>query len=284
MWSLDPDWHHFFDAIPGTLALVENAIDLVQAEPEPPAPSVICGGFETCVPLTNWPTEFGVWGVDVTEVTEAVQGITPAEGKRMLHFLCTAPDNFPGCDDLGILQSDLHQFVDLSAIADVVASGSAVAHAEVSFNRVAGNRQTDTEFHFRIAAYVGPVGNFRIGEIIDFGSVRFLSDSDPLTWERVSVEFPIPAATEYLGVLLSAVENVSNGDGSEPAFDGHYADDVTLIIMQTCPWDLNGDGTVGIFDLLMLLAAWNADPGGPPDFDGDGNVNVFDLEGDVRRI
>ncbi len=31
MWSLDPDYHHFFDDIPGTLALVENAIGLVQA-------------------------------------------------------------------------------------------------------------------------------------------------------------------------------------------------------------------------------------------------------------
>lgn len=44
-----------------------------------------------------------------------------------------------------------------------------------------------------------------------------------------------------------------------------------------CPADLNGDGTVGILDLLALLAAWGADPGGPPDFDGDGNVGILDL-------
>ena len=44
-----------------------------------------------------------------------------------------------------------------------------------------------------------------------------------------------------------------------------------------CPADLDGNGTVGILDLLILLAAWHADPGGPPDFDGDGTVGILDL-------
>ena len=44
-----------------------------------------------------------------------------------------------------------------------------------------------------------------------------------------------------------------------------------------CPWDLDSSGTVGILDLLALLAAWGSDPGGPPDFDGDGTVGILDL-------
>ncbi len=44
-----------------------------------------------------------------------------------------------------------------------------------------------------------------------------------------------------------------------------------------CPWDLDAGGSVGILDLLALLAAWGSDPGGPPDFDGDGNVGILDL-------
>ena len=44
-----------------------------------------------------------------------------------------------------------------------------------------------------------------------------------------------------------------------------------------CPADLDGDGSVGILDLLSLLAAWGTDPGGPPDFDDDGNVGILDL-------
>ena len=43
------------------------------------------------------------------------------------------------------------------------------------------------------------------------------------------------------------------------------------------PPNLNGDSTVGILDLLALLAAWGTDPVGPPDFDGDGTVGILDL-------
>ena len=44
-----------------------------------------------------------------------------------------------------------------------------------------------------------------------------------------------------------------------------------------CFGDVDGDGNVGVSDLLALLAAWGTDPGGPPDFDGDGTVGVADL-------
>ena len=44
-----------------------------------------------------------------------------------------------------------------------------------------------------------------------------------------------------------------------------------------CEADLDDDGTVGLSDLLDLLAAWASDPGGPPDFDDDGTVGLSDL-------
>jgi hypothetical protein len=43
-----------------------------------------------------------------------------------------------------------------------------------------------------------------------------------------------------------------------------------------CPSDLDGNGSVAINDLLLLLVAWGTEPGGPPDFDGDG-VGMTDL-------
>ncbi|MCH8151442.1 MAG: hypothetical protein IH830_03600 [Planctomycetes bacterium] len=51
-----------------------------------------------------------------------------------------------------------------------------------------------------------------------------------------------------------------------------------LCKLGPCPWDLDGDGMVGILDLLNLLAAWGTDPGGPPDVNCDGDVDVFDLK------
>ena len=53
--------------------------------------------------------------------------------------------------------------------------------------------------------------------------------------------------------------------------------DFTFVIAGPCPADLDGDSSVGILDLLALLAAWGTDPGGPPDLDGDGTVGILDL-------
>ena len=47
-------------------------------------------------------------------------------------------------------------------------------------------------------------------------------------------------------------------------------------LMPQVVWDIDGDGSVGIGDLLGLLALWGTDPGGPPDFDGSGTVGIED--------
>lgn len=48
-------------------------------------------------------------------------------------------------------------------------------------------------------------------------------------------------------------------------------------IEVSCPADLDGDGNIGVGDLLALLGQWGTDPRRPPDFDGNGNVGVSDL-------
>ncbi|MCA9286236.1 MAG: hypothetical protein KDA22_13510, partial [Phycisphaerales bacterium] len=100
-----------------------------------------CGGFETCAFVPGFASTFGIWGTDVMEITGAQQGITPLEGDKMLHFQCTFIQ--PPCNTGGT-GSDTQQLVDLGPFAELVASGSAVAVATASFNRVAGDAQTDT--------------------------------------------------------------------------------------------------------------------------------------------
>jgi formylglycine-generating enzyme required for sulfatase activity len=43
------------------------------------------------------------------------------------------------------------------------------------------------------------------------------------------------------------------------------------------PTDLNGDGTVGVEDFLLLLAVWGPCPGCPEDLDDDGEVGITDF-------
>ncbi|HRP62988.1 MAG TPA: dockerin type I domain-containing protein [Phycisphaerales bacterium] len=45
----------------------------------------------------------------------------------------------------------------------------------------------------------------------------------------------------------------------------------------TCAGDLNGDNTIDVLDLLILLGAWGNNPGHPADMNGDGTVDVLDL-------
>ncbi|MCH8343992.1 MAG: hypothetical protein IH983_08385 [Planctomycetes bacterium] len=52
------------------------------------------------------------------------------------------------------------------------------------------------------------------------------------------------------------------------------------IVAPSIPGDLDGDGVVGILDLLSLLAAWGDCPAKgecPADLDGDGSVGILDL-------
>jgi hypothetical protein len=43
------------------------------------------------------------------------------------------------------------------------------------------------------------------------------------------------------------------------------------------PGDLNGDGSVNVTDLLMIISAWGPCPDCVEDLNGDGEVNVSDL-------
>jgi hypothetical protein len=48
------------------------------------------------------------------------------------------------------------------------------------------------------------------------------------------------------------------------------------VLAAPCPEDVNGDATVDVLDLLMVLAAWG-NTSGPEDINGDGIVDVQDL-------
>ena len=69
--------------------------------------------------------------------------------------------------------------------------------------------------------------------------------------------------------LVGAASEDSGGNNAGAAY--------VFQMISLCPWDLDGDGAVGINDFLDLLAQWGTDPGGPPDFDGNGTVGINDF-------
>ncbi|MHC4414142.1 MAG: hypothetical protein ACYS0G_02535 [Planctomycetota bacterium] len=83
------------------------------------------------------------------------------------------------------------------------------------------------------------------------------------------------AAGDFFGYSVSVSGNI--------AVVGAYSDDYTgsayvyqVHCLPSCPGDLNGDDTVGIVDLLVLLAVWGTS--GPlGDINGDGIVGIADL-------
>jgi len=69
--------------------------------------------------------------------------------------------------------------------------------------------------------------------------------------------------------------------GNTTQLSGDYTDGGGNTIAEECPADcvedINGDGTVSVSDLLMLIGAWGTCDGCVEDIDDSGEVNVSDL-------
>ena len=76
------------------------------------------------------------------------------------------------------------------------------------------------------------------------------------------------------GDYVLELRHVSSGVNSLTAGMAWYFSDPEVVDV---PGDLDGDGQVGVNDLLMVIAQWNCTGNCTADADGDGTVNVSDL-------
>ena len=90
------------------------------------------------------------------------------------------------------------------------------------------------------------------------GGVVLAADDNTLlpaegTFQRTSIIFTgVRSDDPLVGEPLSIrLVNFNDIPGREVDFD-----DVQLTVADACPWDLDGDGEVGITDFLALLADW----------------------------
>ena len=68
--------------------------------------------------------------------------------------------------------------------------------------------------------------------------------------------------------VVGSWQDDDNGSNSGSAY---------LFDASSCPWDLDANGSVGVSDLLELLASWGPCKDCPGDFDGNNDVGVSDL-------
>ena len=100
--------------------------------------------------------------------------------------------------------------------------------------------------------------------------------------------FPGPLPSDGVQALFfdgpHGDQSTSNADDYEltegPAVFTNNAGDSAAVTATACPWDLSGDGVVGVSDILDLFEVWKPCPGPPccpGDLDGSGFVGVGDL-------
>ncbi|MCC6428565.1 MAG: hypothetical protein IT435_17320 [Phycisphaerales bacterium] len=236
-------------------------------------------GFEDQPILCNIPDATGFWGVDMGTTVTTQQGVTPAEGERMLRFDQTGPC-CAGGGGVGARGSDIAQLVLVAPVADLVAMGMARARASVAVNRVTGSSLVDTQFIVAMHALDGEPSTFPTGcttgrAALKSGSASVFSDADPGTWERVSVSLDLPASTTFVAVYVSAVENISDG-GAGNEFEGHFADGVRFSIVSQCPADFDRSGFVDLDDYVAFVLAFEAGTD-DADFDQSGFVDLDDF-------
>jgi hypothetical protein len=100
-------------------------------------------------------------------------------------------------------------------------------------NRVAGDAETDTRFDLRVLAFPGSPGTFPADYPPPAGQIRAATiNSTAGSWQQLQVQFDVlPVGTRYVAVEIYPYEDVVD-DGTLPEFDGHYADDVSLVLTE----------------------------------------------------
>jgi len=240
------------------------------------------GSFETGGPLihafgtipgpgSNVPEGLkGGWGHnDGTVFVGADPGITPVDAIRVLKFETTG---YPGPDFPAPngnwkttvftgTSSDICQLVDLSDHSLAIAEGNAVLSASVWVNRIG---TTDNLYRLSLWPFFGPFSDLTDSanapnwDELTYGDLY--SDSDPNTWEEVTLDIVLPPNTTFVRLGISAVENVSQ-QTAYPELEGHYADLVSAHVSVAppvpipMPVPLMVASLLGLFGCLTLRRA-----------------------------
>lgn len=133
-------------------------------------------------PLANFPGFQGVWGIENATITGVDNGVTPAQGAKMLRM-----------DDDGAVTTQGVQVTDVTSYAGPVDAGLASLTLAALFNVDANTPAAVAGVYiqfFSAANYGSQIGTGLGGSLALDASVN--------TWETASVTTPIPVGTRWL--------------------------------------------------------------------------------------
>jgi len=185
------------------------------------------------------PIEAGQWSGDYTELVGEQQGVKPASGKGMLRFLRA---DYGGKTNADGYVADLYQLIDLRPYRSEFADGGAVLQFSAGFNAFAF--PADESFAGLMSMHVLDAETVRSGALSDrqmlnaealamAGSSRLMLDRNLATWQRQTTELRLPPNTEFL-LIHVGVTHATKAQ-RRPVFDGHFLDDVRLVLTRRAP-------------------------------------------------
>lgn len=173
-----------------------------------------------------------VWSGDVCHVVSADQGVTPAEGQRMLRLLRA---DYPGKPERNGYISDVYRVIDLRPYRDLVGGGGVLARATARCN--AAEYPPEEKYTGSICMYAFDEATFdRLDEIPDSDLAReslamthrrrACFDRDPAGWLPIDCELQLPFDADFLLIHIGATHGPEQQ--WRATFPGHYLDDVVV--------------------------------------------------------
>ena len=179
---------------------------------------------------SGFPTQFGVWSGDESEVMRADSA---KDGKQAMRFVRAEGDaNMPNSP---ANSCDVWQLVDLRGLRAEAGDGDATLELSASFLDARKGKGSRVLFSVRVYAFSGEPSQLHadwpmaIKESLAFGSgVADSWGGAPQKWKQATAKMMLPSGADFAVVQLVATKWTTKGQTAE--FGEQFADDVRLTL------------------------------------------------------
>jgi len=182
---------------------------------------------------SGFPTEFGVWSGDESEVVEN-SAANSKDGKRMLRFV--RAEREPALPNYGAASCDVYQLVDLRSLKAQANPGETTLELSVQFLDARETAGEPIKFISRLSVFTGSPDALPAEwpltqkEALAAASASFDSSGGaPRSWHNVTTKVLLPPQADFAVVHLVAHKPKNSGN-TTATFGSQFADDVRLTL------------------------------------------------------